>query len=344
MIKFDSDYLEGAHPQVLGKLVETNLLQTPGYGDDDYSAQARELIIAACGNADVDVHFLAGGTQTNLTLIAAALRPHQCVVSAFSGHINVHETGAVESSGHKIIALPGKDGKITAEQVREVWEEHRNDCNREHAVQPKLVYISNPTELGSIYSKAELQALSDFCRSHGLYLYLDGARLGYCLAAQGNDLELADFASLCDAFYIGGTKLGALFGEALVISHPALKEDFRYMIKQRGGLVAKGRLLGLQFLALFEDDLYFRIADHANTLAYKIKDACLSKGFEFLSDSPTNQQFPVLPDELLAKLDTEYSYSFWKKFPDGRSGVRFCTSWATKVEDVDNLVADILSL
>lgn len=344
MIRFDSDYLEGAHPLVLTKLVDTNLQQTPGYGDDEYCAQARELIKARCGDADVDVHFLAGGTQTNLTLIAAALRPHQCVISARTGHINVHETGAIESSGHKIIALPSVDGKVTAEQVREVWEEHQNDSNREHAVQPKLVYISNSTELGSIYSKAELKALSGFCRSHGLFLYLDGARLGYCLTALGNDLELADFASLCDAFYIGGTKLGALFGEALVISCPALKEDFRYMIKQRGGLVAKGRLLGLQFLALFEEDLYFRIADHANTLAYKIKEACLSKGFEFLSESPTNQQFPVLPDALLAKLDGKYSYSLWKKFPDGRSGIRFCTSWATREEDVDALVEDILNL
>ncbi|MHB8962153.1 MAG: threonine aldolase family protein [Saccharofermentanales bacterium] len=344
MIRFDSDYLEGAHPQILDKLVLTNLKQTPGYGDDEYCALARDLIKARCSNADIDVHFLAGGTQTNLTLIAAALRPHQCVVSASTGHINVHETGAIESSGHKIIALPGKDGKITAEQVKEVWEAHRNDSNREHAVQPRLVYISDSTELGSIYSKAELKALSDFCRSHGLFLYLDGARLGYCLTAQGNDLTLADFAVLCDAFYIGGTKLGALFGEALVIRHPALKEDFRYMIKQRGGLVAKGRLLGLQFLALFEDDLYFRISDHANRLAYKIKEACVSKGFEFLSESPTNQQFPIIPDAMLARLDARYSYSLWQRFPDGRSGVRFCTSWATREEDVDSLVADILRL
>ncbi len=344
MIGFDSDYMEGAHPRILQRLAETNTEQTTGYGEDGYCAQARETIRAACGAPDAGVHFLIGGTQANFTLIAAALRPHQCVISAATGHINVHETGAIEATGHKILELPGTDGKITAGQVREVWESHAADSTREHMAQPKLVYISNPTELGAIYRRSELEELSAFCRSHGLYLYMDGARLGYALAAEGGDLDLRAAASLCDAFYIGGTKVGALFGEALVICHPALDDDFRYILKQRGGMLAKGRLLGLQFLALMEDGLYLEMAARADRLAMRIRDACREKGFGFLSDSPTNQQFPILPDDMLRKLDAKYTYSLWSRFPDGRSAVRFCTGWATREEDVDSLVEDIRGL
>ena len=254
MVFFHNDYSEGCHEKVLQALAATNLEQTPGYGEDLYCARAAEKIQAACCS-DAAVHFLVGGTQTNLTVIAAALRPHQGVLCAESGHIHVHETGAVEATGHKVLALPSADGKITAAQVEGYVLAHRRDAAFEHMTQPKLVYISNPTELGTLYSLAELEALSETCRRLGLYLFLDGARLGYGLAARGNDLTLPDLARLCDVFYIGGTKVGALFGEAVVISRKELQEDFRYLIKQHGGMLAKGRLLGVQFDALFTDEL-----------------------------------------------------------------------------------------
>lgn len=338
MIYFNSDYTEGAHPRVLQKLVETNLEQTPGYGTDDYCRQAAGKIKTACGSQDADVHFLMGGTQTNLTLIAAALRPHQAVISAQSGHINVHETGAIEATGHKIIELPSADGKLTAAEVQAVIDEHHNDENFEHAVQPRLVYISNPTEIGTIYSLSELSAISNVCRKHEVFLYLDGARLGYGLAAPGNDLDLPAITALCDAFYIGGTKVGALFGEALVITNPLLKKDFRYLLKQKGGMLAKGRLLGLQFLALFEDGLYLEIADHAVGLAMRIKQACQKRGYPFLIDSVTNQQFPILPDSTLACIGQQFTYSWWARIDETHSAVRFCTSWATREEDVKELI------
>ena len=338
MIRFDSDYCEGAHPDVLKKLVSTNMEQTPTYGEDQYCKKAADLIRQKCGNDDLDVHFIPGGTQTNLTLISSALRPHQCVISAASGHINVHETGAIEATGHRIMALPSSDGKLTAGQIREAYEDHVNDSNHEHMVQPRLVYISHPSELGTIYSRSELSGISETCRSCGLLLYMDGARLGYGLRAKGNDLDLPDIAKMCDAFYIGGTKMGALFGEALVISNPALKKDFRYIIKQKGAMLAKGRLLGLQFLALFENDLYFEIANHANRLAGLIKEACITKGFDFLAVADTNQQFPILPDKMIKKLDRKYGYSYWKRIDEGHSAIRFCTSWATKEQDVMALI------
>lgn len=341
MIRFECDYSEGAHPKVLQKLIDTNYEQTPAYSEDSYCAQAARLIKNRCGSPDADVHFLAGGTQTNLTLISAALRPHQGVISAAAGHINVHESGAIEAVGHKVLALPGTDGKLTAAQVQKVCEDHFNDVNHEHMVQPRLVYISNPTEIGSIYSMSELTAIREVCSRNHLYLYMDGARLGYALCAQGNDLELKDIADLCDAFYIGGTKLGTLFGEALVIVNKELKTDFRYIIKQKGGLMAKGRLLGLQFLALFEDDLYFEIALHANDMALLIKKACEKAGFAFLIPSSTNQQFPILPDELLAEIGRHFTYSLWEKIDDSHSAVRFCTSWATRETDVAQLIRAI---
>lgn len=344
MLKFDTDYLEGAHPKVLQKLVETNYEQTAGYGEDKYCAMARELIKDKCGSEDIDVHFLVGGTQSNLVLITSALRPHQGVIAADTGHINVHETGAIEACGHKVITVPSADGKICFRCIKELYEAHFSDPVREHNVQPGMVYISDSTELGTVYTRDELKQISDFCRAKGMYLFVDGARLGYALEAEGNDLGLHDLAELCDAFYIGGTKIGALFGEAMVITNPALKKDFRYIIKQRGGLLAKGRLLGLQFIALFEDDLYFKICSQANEFALQIRRACEDRGLEFFSNSTTNQQFPIITDELLDKLTKKYSFTIWKKMPDGKTAVRFCTSWATTKESVDQLVYDITNM
>lgn len=341
MIRFNCDYSEGAHSSILEKLAQTNLEQTAGYGLDPYCEKARKLIQDLCKAPQAQVHFLVGGTQTNMMLIAAALRPYQGALSPDSGHINVHESGAIEATGHKVLALPSKDGKITAQQVKEEYTKHYKDPDREHMVQPKLVYISNPTEIGTIYSKAELTALSKVCRENNLYLYVDGARLGYGLTAKSNDLSLEDMAELCDAFYIGGTKVGALFGEALVITNPALQEDFRYVIKQHGGMFAKGRLLGIQFLALLEDGTYFNIARHANELAEKIKQACIEKGYSFLTQSDTNQQFPILPNSFLEKLGSKYTYSVWQPMDETHSAVRFCTSWATKEEDVASLIKDL---
>ncbi len=344
MIKFDCDYLEGCHPAILDLLAKTNFEQTDGYGCDKYCEKARKLILEACGFAGKrgknvpEVHFLVGGTQTNTTVIASILRPHQGVISAVTGHINVHETGAIESTGHKVMVLPSQDGKLTAEQVEKHVESCINDCNYEHIVQPGMVYISFPTENGTIYSKSELSAIYDVCRKYGLPLFIDGARLGYGLAAEENDLTLSEIASLCDIFYIGGTKTGALFGEAVVIVDPELKKDFRCMIKQRGGMLAKGRLLGIQFLALFTDGLYFKLARHAVEAAEKIKTALEAKGVKFLFDSPTNQIFPIFPDEILEKLSKKFSFSFWEKTDERHTAVRICTSWATKDEDIEKLI------
>lgn len=344
MIRFECDYSEGAHPRVLELMSRSNLEQTPGYGEDPYCEKARAVIRGLCGREDADVHFLVGGTQANATVIASVLRPIQGVLCAQTGHINVHETGAVEAAGHRVLALPDTDGKITAAQVREAYEAHWNDATHEHMVQPGMVYISFPAENGLLYTKAELTALSETCRELGLPLYLDGARLGYGLAAAGNDLTLQDIARLCDVFYIGGTKVGALFGEAVVITDDRLKRDFRYFIKQHGAMLAKGRLLGIQFLALLESGLYFGISAHADRLAEKIKTAFVQKGFPLLFDSVTNQQFPILPDTVLAKLSQAYAFSVWKRMDPEHTAVRFCTSWATKEEDVECLLDDIRGL
>jgi threonine aldolase len=341
MIRFNCDYSEGAHPKVLEKLIETNLEQTAGYGVDDYCLKAAELIKEKCKKQDAEIHFFVGGTQTNLTVISAALRPHQGVIAANTGHINVHESGAIEATGHKVLSVSSFDGKLTADQIQNVFDNHFDDEDHEHMVQPKLVYLSNPTEIGTIYSKAELTAISETCRRNDLILYLDGARLGYALCAKDNDLDLPAIARLCDVFYIGGTKTGTLFGEALVICSDKLKTDFRYIIKQKGGMLAKGRLLGLQFVALFEDDLYFDIARHANKMAMLIKEACITKGYRFLTPSTTNQQFPIMPNEVLKKLKKNFEYSFWQKVDDENSAVRFCTSWATNASDVQQLISEI---
>lgn len=343
MIRFNCDYSEGAHPRVLDKLIRTNFEQTAGYGEDPYCRLAAQMIKDRCNRPDADVHFFVGGTQTNLTVISAALRPHQGAVSAHTGHINVHESGAIEATGHKVLSVPSHDGKLTAGQIQRVYEEHYGDLNHQHMVQPKLVYISNPTEIGSVYSKTELTAISETCRKNDLILYLDGARLGYALCAEGNDLDLPAIAELCDAFYIGGTKIGLLFGEALVICNPKLKEDFRYIMKQKGSILAKGRLLGLQFIALFEDDLYFEISRHANRMARLIKEACIRKRYSFLVPSNSNQQFPIMPGEVINKLALNYVFEYWQQVDDKSSAVRFCTSWATELKAVQQLIAEIES-
>ena len=337
MIYFNNDYSEGCHEKVLEALVKTNMVQTLGYGEDEYCAAAAARIKALCGREDAAVHFLVGGTQTNLTVIDAALRPHQGALCPVGGHINVHETGAVEATGHKVLALPSDDGKITARQVRQAVEAHRADSSFEHMVQPKLVYISNPTEYGALYSLAELEALYETCRELGLYLFLDGARLGYGLMAEGYDVTLADVARLTDVFYIGGTKVGALFGEAVVITNEALKEDFRYLIKQHGGMLAKGRLLGVQFDALMRDNLYFDISRYAVKLADQLRNTCDEIGAPYLVPGITNQVFPILSDKLLAELSREFCFTEMERVSETHRAVRFCTSWATTQENMDKL-------
>lgn len=341
MIRFNCDYSEGAHPRILEKLAQTNLEQAPGYGQDTYCRQAADLIKSLCQTPQAEVHFLAGGTQTNLTVIAACLRPYQTVISADSGHINVHETGAIEATGHRILTVPEQNGKLTAEQIARCCKEHWLDDNPEFAPQPKLVYISFPTEYGTLYSKEELSAIRRVCDENNLFLFADGARLGYGLEAPGNDVTLADLAACCDVFYIGGTKIGALLGEAVVIVNPKLQKDFRYFMKQKGAMLAKGRILGIQFLALFEDGLYFKLSKHADEMAQIIRQACAECGFEFLYDSPTNQQFPVMPNDLIKQLEELYVFSHTKRLDHRRSAIRICTSWATRREDVEQLVADI---
>ena len=337
MIYFNNDYSEGCHQRVLDALVRTNLVQTLGYGEDEYCAQAAAKIKALCGREDVAVHFLVGGTQANLTVIAAALRPHQGALCPVGGHINVHETGAVEATGHKVLTVPSDDGKITAQQVKDTVLAHRADGSFEHMVQPKLVYISNPTEYGTLYSLSELEALSAACRELGLYLFLDGARLGYGLMAEGYDVTMKYIARLCDVFYIGGTKVGALFGEAVVICNDALKEDFRYIIKQHGGMLAKGRLLGVQFDALLTDNLYFEISLHAVHMADKIRATLEELGVSHLVPGITNQIFPILSDKCLEQLAKEFCFTEMERVSDTHRAIRFCTSWATTEENVDKL-------
>ena len=338
MIQFQCDYNEGAHPKVMQRLLETNMEQTVGYGEDHYCEAARRRIQEACGNPNLQVHFLVGGTQTNTTVIAHLLRPHQGVVAAESGHISVHETGAIEHTGHKVLALPAHEGKITAAQVESLVLEHRADSSFEHTVQPGMVYISYPTEFGTLYTKTELEALHEVCRKYELPLFIDGARMGYGLASPACDVTLSDIARLADVFYIGGTKVGALFGEAVVSQSPALMRDFRYSIKQHGGMLAKGRLLGLQFEALFTDNLYFDIARHAVSEALRIKKALLDLGVPFLMESHTNQQFPILPNDVVERLNKNFLFTPWQRMSDTHTAIRICTSWGTTTENVDTLI------
>lgn len=341
MLRFECDYAEGTHKKILERLIATNNEQAPGYSDDEHSLRAKSLIKELCGVAEAEVHLLVGGTQTNLTVISSILRPHQGVLCAVSGHLNVHETGAIESTGHKVIVLPSLDGKITASQIQEAYDTHWADFNHEHVVQPGMVYISQPTENGTIYSLAELEEISKVCQACSLPFYIDGARLGYALAAPACDMTLKDIAKICDVFYIGGTKVGAMFGEAVVIPNVELQKDFRYFIKQKGALLAKGRYLGVQFEVLFEDGLYFEISKHAVDLAMEIRGACEALGYTCQYDSPTNQQFPILPNQLIEKLQKKYAFFLWEPIDEDHSSVRFCTSWATKKEDVAGLIADI---
>ncbi|MBO5679415.1 MAG: low specificity L-threonine aldolase [Bacteroidaceae bacterium] len=344
MIQFQCDYNEGAHPLILQHLAETNMEQTIGYGEDPYCTQARELIKQACEREDIDVHFLVGGTQTNTTVIAHTLRPYQGVISAMSGHINVHETGAIEATGHKVLAVPSPNGKLTAAQIEGVVQAHLNEDGPEHMVQPGMVYISFPTEVGTIYTRAEMEAISTMCRKYGLPLFVDGARLGYGLCSPECDITLPQLAKWADVFYIGGTKVGALFGEAVVITNESLKRDFRYSIKRHGGMLAKGRLLGIQFATLFTDGLYMQIAQQAIDEAMRIKTALQDKGIAFLIDSPTNQQFPIFCNAQLEELNKTYLFSVWQQIDDTHTAVRICTSWATKHENVDRLIEDIKQL
>ena len=341
---FHNDYNEICHPAVLQKLQELSERQMAGYGEDECCKAAADRIRQLCDKQNVGVHFLVGGTQANLTVIAAALRPHQAALGAVSAHINVHETGAIEATGHKVVGLDSSDGKITAQQVADAVEGHWADESHEHIPQPKMVYISHPTEFGTTYSLEELTELSKTCKKYGLYLFVDGARLGYGLMAEDSDVTLADLAALTDVFYIGGTKVGAMFGEAVVIANPLIDEDFRYLIKQRGGMLAKGWLLGAQFEALLENDLYFEISRHANRLADQIRAVLAKKEFPLMVESKTNQIFVILPDSALEKLGKDFTFAYWNRVDKNHSAVRFCTSWATKQENVDMLCAAIESL
>ena len=343
MIYFRNDYSEGAHPKVLQALVETNLVSTPGYGCDEYCACARELLRErfACPNADV--HFLVGGTQTNLTAAAAFLRPWEAIIAADTGHIAVHETGAIEATGHKVYVVPGVDGKLTSDAIRTAVRDHQTGTE-EHMVLPRMVYVSDSTELGTIYTRAELQALSDTCRELGLYLYLDGARMAMALTAQGNDLVPEDFAQLCDAFYLGGTKNALLFGEALVIVNNALNPYFRNVMKQHGGMLAKGRLLGVQFAAILQDDLWLQTARHANELAQRLAAALTAMGVPLYAASPTNQVFPIFTNAQVEALRQNFSFEFIARVDENHSAIRFVTSWATRPEDVETLLEAVRSL
>ncbi|MBR5502140.1 MAG: aminotransferase class I/II-fold pyridoxal phosphate-dependent enzyme [Oscillospiraceae bacterium] len=343
MIRFACDYAEGCHPTILAEMTATNMHQMPGYGEDEVCAEARARILQACCAPESDVHFLVGGTQANLTVIGALLRPYEGVLSADSGHVNVHETGAIEATGHKVLALPHVNGKISAEQVRAAMQTHLNDEARTHTVKPGMVYISQPTEYGTLYSLAELEALAAVCAEYGLPLFADGARLGYALASSENDATLADLARLCDVFYIGGTKCGALFGEAVVIRKGPWQKDFRYNLKQRGGLLAKGWLLGRQFKALFTDGLYDAICRKAVDQAERIQAVLREKNVPIYLESPTNQIFCVFTEAQLAKLAGKYAFSDNGPVEGGRL-IRICTSWATEEANVQQLIADIAAL
>ncbi|WP_316571458.1 aminotransferase class I/II-fold pyridoxal phosphate-dependent enzyme [Neobacillus sp. YIM B06451] len=340
MYSFKNDYSEGAHPRILSALMESNLVQEDGYGEDSFTKNAVELIKAKLGRTDVDVHLLSGGTQTNLIAISAFLRPHEAAIAASTGHIATHETGAIEATGHKVITVETADGKLTPNHVHAVADGHTD----EHMVKPKLVYISNSTEIGSIYSKKELQDLREVCESRGFILFMDGARLGSALCSEENDLSLEDLPGLVDAFYIGGTKNGALLGEALVICSDQLKEEFRYHMKQKGALLAKGRLLGIQFQELFRGGLFFELAEHANRMAGLIRSALEKDNIRFLTHSPSNQLFPILPNKLIAELQKKYAFLIWEKADEDSSAVRFVTSWATKEEAVMELIEDFRRL
>ena len=337
MQHFDSDYMEGMHPAILEKLVQTNMEKSTGYGLDDYSVRAREAVRQACGAPEAEVHFLVGGTQTNATVIRAILRPHEGVLAAQTGHIAVHESGAIEAGGHKVITLPHREGKISAQQVDDYMAWFYADESFEHMVFPGMVYISQPTEYGTLYSLAELEAISQVCRKWQIPLFVDGARLGYALSSPACDVTLEDLARLCDVFYIGGTKVGALMGEA-VVARKGLLTRFFTIIKQQGALLAKGWLLGLQFDTLFTDGLYLKIAAHAVSEATRLREALEAKGYRNYYLSPTNQIFLLLSPEELERVKSVVTYTEWERLSDGQTVIRLATSWATRSEEVDELI------
>ena len=338
MLRFDSDYMEGCCPEILQRLTEINLQKNTGYGEDEICNAAREKIRAACGCPEAEVRFISGGTQTNSLMIGALLRPYEGVLSADSGHITGHEAGAIEHGGHKVLTLPNHDGLVDAADVHSYMRAFLADEARTHLVQPGMVYISHPTEYGTLYSRAQLEALRAACDEYDLKLYMDGARLGYGLATPGTDLTLPDIAGLVDAFYIGGTKVGALFGEAVVVPNPKLIPHFFTMIKQHGALLAKGWILGLQFDTLFTDGLYLRAAQNAIATAAVLREGLRAKGVEFYIDSPTNQIFPVLDNEKIAELRKQVSFNLWAPLDETRSVIRFVTSWASEEADIQALL------
>lgn len=337
MLNFGCDYLEGAHEKILARFMETNMEKEPGYGFDRYTISAKAKILEACGCPNGEVFFLVGGTQTNSTVIDAYLNNYQGVIAAVTGHIACHESGAIEASGHKVLTLPQHLGKIDAGELREYLEEFYGDETFEHQVIPGMVYISHPTEYGTLYTKSEMQAIYDICKEYEMPLFVDGARLGYGLAAEGSDLTLSELAKLCDVFYIGGTKVGALCGEAVVFTNKAPKYFFT-TVKQHGALLAKGRLVGIQFDTLFTDDLYMEISRHAIRMAEILKAGVISKGYKLFIDSPTNQQFIIVDNETYAELKKHVAFSTWEKVDADHTAIRFATSWATKEEDVQALL------
>lgn len=338
MIRFESDYSEGCIPEILEALSLTNTEQTPGYGMDGHCKNAKKLIKKACKNETVDVHFLVGGTQANATIIAASLRPYQGVICAETGHINVHETGAVEATGHKCLAIPSKDGKIYAKDVEKMILDQKNDASAEHIVQPGMIYISFPTETGTLYSKKELMALSKVSKKYKVPLFVDGARMGYGLMSKSNDLTLNDFTKYSDVFYIGGTKVGALFGEAVVICNEALKKDFRYSIKQHGGMLAKGRLLGIQFETLFKNNTYFEISKKTARQAEKLALAFKKKGYKFFYQPQSNQLFPIISNKKAAELRKQFTFLDFGVVDKNHKVCRFVISFMTKDENIDALI------
>jgi len=338
MLSFESDYTEGAHESILKRLMETNLEQQPGYGNDRYCESAKEKIRRVCECPEAEIYFLVGGTQTNATVIDALLDKYEGVVSAVTGHVNGHEAGAIEYTGHKVLAIPHHQGKIDAGELEQYLRDFWGDANHDHMVFPGMVYISHPTEYGTLYSEAELAAVSQVCRKYDLPLYLDGARLGYGLMSLDTDVTLPMIARYCDVFYIGGTKVGALCGEAVVFTGKAPKH-FMTMVKQHGALLAKGRLLGVQFDTLFTDDLYFTISRHAIEMAELLKQGFRERKYEFYLESPTNQQFIILENGQMERLKEHAAFSFWEKYDETHTVVRFATSWATRKEDVERLMA-----
>ncbi|MDD7384700.1 MAG: aminotransferase class I/II-fold pyridoxal phosphate-dependent enzyme [Actinomycetaceae bacterium] len=339
MLSFASDYIAGAHPKVLQHLVETNLENLPGYGSDTYTDQAAHKIRTACECPDAQVQFLAGGTQANQFVISTGIAPYQGVIAAATGHVSIHEAGAIEYSGHKVLEIPGTNGKLAADDVRTWLDTFWADGNHQQMVMPGMVYISQPTEYGTIYSKAELEALYGVCQDYRIPLFIDGARLGYALASPSNDVTLPELAHLCDVFYIGGTKVGTLCGEAVVYTHLNAPENLITQVRQHGALLAKGRLLSVQFDALFTDGLYLEIGKHGIEMAEKLKALFTDRGYDFFLESPTNQQFIIMDNAKMRELAQEVEFSFWEKYDDEHTVVRFATSWSTTQEDIDGLAA-----